>query len=58
MNKLNLKYQVLTTLCLSNIKFKPDELLAATEAMYSYLTVDIDMDDERSGSVTQLHEVH
>lgn len=58
MNKLNLKYQVLTTLCLSNIKFKPDDLLAATEAMYDYLTVDVDMDDERSGSVTQLHEVH
>jgi len=58
MNKLNLKYQVLTTLCLSNIKFKPDDLLAATEAMYDYLTVDVDMEDGSSGSVTQLHEVH
>jgi len=57
MNKLHMKYQILTTLCMSNNTFTPAELLAATTSMYDYVTEGADMEEADESSVTNMFTV-
>jgi hypothetical protein len=58
MNSMNIRYQILTTLCMSNSVFTPTEVLEATKLMYDYLTDGVDMKDEKtSAKVSSIFEV-
>jgi len=57
MNKLHMKYQILTTICMSNSTFTPTELLEATQGLYDFITEGADMKEADESSVTNMFTV-